>query len=190
MSATSLAERENLRCGVFIPPWSLPLALSPTTAIRREIDFVEFLDRVGYDEAWIGEHHSGGMEIISSPELFIAAAAERTSRIRLGPGVISLPFHNPLITAVSLGTVTAFTENMTAGRGWVAVATVMLAARRPVGVLAACLLFGAAEAWGFRLQGLGLPQQLTDAAPYLVTLVVLLLVRLRRRRGALSVTAS
>jgi simple sugar transport system permease protein len=92
---------------------------------------------------------------------------------------------------LSLGTVTAFTENMTAGRGWVAVAAVMLAAGRPVGVLAACLLFGAAEAWGFRLQGLGLPQQLTDAAPYLVTLVVLLLVRLRRRRrGAASVTAS
>ncbi len=86
---------------------------------------------------------------------------------------------------LSLGAVTAFTENMTAGRGWVAVAAVMLAAGRPVGVLAACLLFGAAEAWGFRLQGLGLPQQLTDAAPYLVTLVVLLLVRLRgRRRGA------
>ncbi|WP_433297021.1 LLM class flavin-dependent oxidoreductase [Pseudonocardia sp. CA-142604] len=90
---------EDLRCGVFIPPWSLPLTLSPTAAIRREIEFVEFLDRIGYDEAWIGEHHSGGMEIIASPELLIAAAAERTSRIRLGTGVISLPFHNPLMTA-------------------------------------------------------------------------------------------
>ncbi|WP_051341817.1 LLM class flavin-dependent oxidoreductase [Pseudonocardia spinosispora] len=91
--------RENLRAGVFMPPWSLPLGLSPTTAIHRELDFVDFLDRVGYDEAWIGEHHSGGMEIIASPELFIAAAIERTERIRLGTGVISLPYHNPLMTA-------------------------------------------------------------------------------------------
>ena len=83
---------------------------------------------------------------------------------------------------LSLGNVTAFTENMTAGRGWVAVAAVMLAANRPLVVLGACLLFGAAEAWGFRLQGLGLPQQLTDAAPYLVTLVVLVASRLRLRR--------
>ncbi|MGY1740526.1 MULTISPECIES: ABC transporter permease [unclassified Blastococcus] len=83
---------------------------------------------------------------------------------------------------LSLGTVTAFTENMTAGRGWVAVAAVMLAVNRPLWVLGACLLFGAAEAWGFRLQGLGLPQQLTDAAPYLVTLVVLVLSRVRVRR--------
>ncbi|WP_369053303.1 ABC transporter permease [Kineococcus terrestris] len=87
---------------------------------------------------------------------------------------------------LALGNVTAFTENMTAGRGWVAVAAVMLAVNRPVGVLLACLLFGAAEAWGFRLQGIGLPQQLTDAAPYLVTLVVLVVVRARRssRQGA------
>jgi limonene 1,2-monooxygenase len=99
MSATLAAAPENLRCGVFMPPWSLPLDLSPTTAIRREIEFVEFLDQVGYDEAWIGEHHSGGMEIIASPELFIAAAVERTERIRLGTGVISLPYHHPLTTA-------------------------------------------------------------------------------------------
>ena len=83
---------------------------------------------------------------------------------------------------LSLGNVTAFTENMTAGRGWVAVAAVMLAANRPLLVLGACLLFGAAEAWGFRLQGVGLPQQLTDAAPYLVTLVVLVASRVRVRR--------
>lgn len=83
---------------------------------------------------------------------------------------------------LALGNVTAFTEGMTAGRGWVAVAAVMLAANRPLWVLGACLLFGAAEAWGFRLQGLGLPAQLTDAAPYLVTLVVLVVSRVRVRR--------
>ncbi|MFE4666265.1 LLM class flavin-dependent oxidoreductase [Streptomyces sp. NPDC056716] len=85
--------------GVFTPPWLLPLTSDPTLAIRREIDLIEFLDRLGYDEAWIGEHHSGGMEIIGSPELIVAAAAERTRRIRLGTGVISLPFHHPLTVA-------------------------------------------------------------------------------------------
>ncbi len=60
---------------------------------------MEFLDRLGYDEAWIGEHHSGGFEIIASPELFIAAAAARTKRIKLGTGVVSLPYHNPLMVA-------------------------------------------------------------------------------------------
>jgi simple sugar transport system permease protein len=84
---------------------------------------------------------------------------------------------------LSLGNVTLFNEGMSAGRGWIAVAAVLLTGARPGWVLAACLVFGAAEAWGFRLQGAGLPQQLTDAAPYLVTLVVLIATRIRVRRA-------
>lgn len=72
---------------------------NPTLAIRRDFDLIEWLDQLGFDEAWIGEHHSSGWEIISSPELFIAGVAERTERIRLGTGVISLPYHNPLMVA-------------------------------------------------------------------------------------------
>jgi limonene 1,2-monooxygenase len=63
------------------------------------MELIEHLDRLGYEEAWIGEHHSAGFEIISSPELFIAAVAERTKRIKLGTGVVSLPYHNPLMAA-------------------------------------------------------------------------------------------
>ncbi|ARJ05192.1 ABC transporter permease [Humibacter sp. BT305] len=87
---------------------------------------------------------------------------------------------------LSLGNVTVFTENMTAGRGWIAVAAVMLVSSRPLWLPLACLGFGAAEALGFRLQGIGAPQQLTDAAPYAITLVVLVLTRIRftRRRDA------
>ncbi|HTO05623.1 MAG TPA: LLM class flavin-dependent oxidoreductase [Myxococcota bacterium] len=87
-----------LRNGIFLAPFH-PVDEDPTLALRRDLELVEFLDRVGYDEAWIGEHHSAGYEIIASPELFIAAAAERTQRIRLGTGVISLPYHNPLMVA-------------------------------------------------------------------------------------------
>ncbi len=55
---------------------------------RATCELVEHLDQLGYDEAWIGEHHSAGYEIIASPEIFIAAAAERTKHIRLGTGVV------------------------------------------------------------------------------------------------------
>src|SRR5919205_2507398 len=56
-------------------------------------------DRLNYHEAWVGEHHSGGFEVIACPEMFIAAAAERTRHIRLGTGVVSLPYHNPFVLA-------------------------------------------------------------------------------------------
>src|SRR4030095_1859784 len=88
----------RLRAGIFLAPFH-PLDEDPTEALHRDLELVRFLDRVGYDEAWIGEHHSGGYEIIASPEVFIAAAAERTQRIKLGTGVVSLPYHNPLTAA-------------------------------------------------------------------------------------------
>lgn len=67
--------------------------------LQRDLELLEWLDQLGFDEAWIGEHHSAGYETISSPELFIAAAAERTKRLRFGTGVVSLPYHNPLMVA-------------------------------------------------------------------------------------------
>lgn len=88
----------RLRFGIFLAPFH-PVRENPTTALRRDFELVEWLDELGYDEAWIGEHHSAGMEIIASPEVFIAAAAERTRRIRLGTGVSSLPYHHPLMLA-------------------------------------------------------------------------------------------
>ena len=87
-----------LRNGIFLAPFH-PVDEDPTLCIQRDLELIEHLDRLGYDEAWIGEHHSAGYEIIASPELFIAAAAERTKRIRLGTGVVSLPYHNPLMVA-------------------------------------------------------------------------------------------
>lgn len=95
---SDLASSLPLRAGVFLAPFH-PVHEDPTLAIRRDIALMEHLDELGFDEAWIGEHHSAGYEIIASPELFIAAAAERTRRIRLGTGVVSLPYHNPLMAA-------------------------------------------------------------------------------------------
>lgn len=84
--------------GAFVAPFHDP-AGNPTLQLRRDLDLVEHLDRLGYDEVWLGEHHSGAYEISASPEVMIAAAAERTRRIRLGTGVNSLPYHNPYVLA-------------------------------------------------------------------------------------------
>ncbi|MFP3914602.1 MAG: ABC transporter permease [Actinomycetota bacterium] len=83
---------------------------------------------------------------------------------------------------LSLGNVGVFAENMSSGRGWIAVVAVLLGRAHPFGVLAASLLFGFAEAFGFRLQGQGLPVQITDALPFVVTLAALVIARERFTR--------
>jgi limonene 1,2-monooxygenase len=88
----------GLRFGIFLAPFHR-VGDNPTLAIARDLELIEWLDWLGYDEAWIGEHHSAGWEIIASPEIFIAAAAERTKHIRLGSGVTSLPYHHPFLVA-------------------------------------------------------------------------------------------
>lgn len=87
---------------------------------------------------------------------------------------------------LSLGSLTLFSENMTAGRGWIAVAAVMLGRARPLAVAASCVLFGLSDALGLRLQGEGLPNQITDSAPYVVTLAALLIAGVRQRRAGVS----
>src|SRR6185312_7606137 len=89
---------KHIRLGVFAPPHH-PNNENPTLAMQRDFQLVEWLEELGYSEFWLGEHHSGGMQIYGSPALFIAAAAERTTRIKLGAAVISLPYHNPLMVA-------------------------------------------------------------------------------------------
>jgi len=87
-----------LKFGIFLAPFH-PVGQNPTLALERDLDLVAYLDSLGFDEAWVGEHHSAGYEIIASPEVFIAAAAQRTRHMRLGTGVSSLPYHQPLMLA-------------------------------------------------------------------------------------------
>ncbi len=100
-----------LRFGIFLAPFHSPDE-NPTLALERDLDLVTHIDKLGYNEAWIGEHHSGGFEIIASPEVFIAFAAERTKNIRLGTGVSSLAYHHPLINADRINQL----DHMTRGR--------------------------------------------------------------------------
>ena len=88
----------RMKFGIFLAPFHR-LGENPTLAIERDFKLIELLDELGYDEAWIGEHHSAGWETIASPEVFISAAAMRTRHIKLGTGVVSLPYHHPLMVA-------------------------------------------------------------------------------------------
>ena len=91
----------DMKFGAFLAPHH-PIGEHPTLQLRSDLDLVEHMDRLGFDEFWCGEHHSTGWETIASPEIFLAAAAERTHRIRLGTGVVSLPYHHPFMVAQRL----------------------------------------------------------------------------------------
>ena len=95
---TNMALPERMKFGIFMGPFHR-VGENPTLALDRDLELVQWLDFLGYDEAWIGEHHSAGWETISSPEIFIGVAADRTKHIKLGTGVISLPYHHPFMVA-------------------------------------------------------------------------------------------
>src|SRR4029077_9432883 len=82
-----------------LPPPAPRVGENPTRGMARDMRLVEWIDALGYDEAWVGEHHSAGWETIASPEVFIGVAASRTRQIKLGTGVVSLPYHHPMMVA-------------------------------------------------------------------------------------------
>jgi len=88
----------RLGFGVFLAPHH-PIGEHPMLQLERDLELATLIDGLGYDEFWVGEHHSGGWETIASPEMFLAAAAQRTHRIRLGTGVVSIPYHHPFTVA-------------------------------------------------------------------------------------------
>ena len=108
---TTLDAADDLKFGIFLAPFH-PVGQNPTLALERDLQLIEHLDPLGFDEAWFGEHHSAGYEIIASPEVFIAAAAQRTRHIRLGTGVSSLPYHHPFMLADRL----VLLDHLTRGR--------------------------------------------------------------------------
>src|SRR3954463_11415911 len=102
---------DRLRFGTFLAPFP-PAGENPTLALQRDLELVEHLDRCGYDEAWIGEHHSAGTEIIASPEIFIAAAARGPPTNKLGQGGAFVPLPNPLWVAERM----VLLDHLTRGR--------------------------------------------------------------------------
>jgi len=101
-----------LKFGVFHSPWHEPGKGDPSLQLRQDLELVEHLDRLGFDEYWVGEHHSGGYELTPAPDTFVALAAERTKHIKLGVSVVSVPYHHPLITADRM----TYVDHITRGR--------------------------------------------------------------------------
>lgn len=101
----------SIKFGTFLAPHH-PIGESPTLQFQRDLDLAAHLDRLGYDEFWCGEHHSTGWEMIASPEMFLVAAGQRTHTIKLGTGVVSLPYHHPFNVAQRIVQL----DHMTRGR--------------------------------------------------------------------------
>jgi limonene 1,2-monooxygenase len=103
---------DRMRFGIFLTPFHLPNTQSVNWALRRDVELVKHYDKLGFDEVWFGEHHSCGCEIIGDPITMIAHCAPQTERIKLGTGVLSLPYHNPLWIAERM----VFVDHLTRGR--------------------------------------------------------------------------
>lgn len=84
--------------GCFLPPLHYP-TINPYLALQQDIELCGLVEDLGFDEIWLGEHHSSGWSILSSPDLLIAAMARETRRIRFATGVIPLPYHHPVHVA-------------------------------------------------------------------------------------------
>ena len=118
---------QRLRFGIFLAPFHKP-GINPTLALQSDLDLIRWLDRCGYDEAWLGEHHSAGTELSASPEIMIATAAERTRHIKLGTGVISVSYHNPLWVAERI----VLLDHLTRGRAMLGLGPGSLPLRRAI----------------------------------------------------------
>lgn len=107
---------QRMKFGIFLAPFH-PVGENPTVSFERNLELIRWLDDLDYDEVWVGEHHSGGWETIASPEMFLVAAAERTKHIKLGTGVLSLPYHHPFMVAQRMVQL----DHMTRGRAMLGV---------------------------------------------------------------------
>src|SRR3989449_9232314 len=75
---------KGMKFGIFLAPFHR-LGENPTLAMSRDMELIEWLDWLGYDEGWGGEHHPARWGLIGSPGNFIAPAAQGTRHIRVGP---------------------------------------------------------------------------------------------------------
>ncbi len=100
-----------MRFGLFVMPEPFPWS-NWTLSYDLKLDEIALADRLGYDEVWVGEHHTGAYENIPAPDIFLAKASAVSHRIALGTGTINLPYHDPFLVAERL----AFLDHLTHGR--------------------------------------------------------------------------
>lgn len=121
------------------------------------------------------------------PQAAISAGL-KADRIQMCAVVLSGAIGGLAGAHLSLGYSAMFVENMVNGRGFMGVAAMLFGGGNPLCTLIGCLLFGAADSLGARLQTRGLPSQFMQAIPYIATVVVLTAAaarsKLARRRTA------
>jgi limonene 1,2-monooxygenase len=100
-----------MRFGIFSMPEHFPWD-NQKLSFARDLREMVLAEELGFDEYWIGEHHSGWYENVPVPEYMIAKASALTHRIQLAPGVVNLPYHDPFQVAERL----AFLDQLTDGR--------------------------------------------------------------------------
>jgi limonene 1,2-monooxygenase len=100
-----------MKFSIFMMPLHYPTE-NPSLAFDRDISLIHYAEELGFDEFFIGEHHSGGWETMPAPEMALAKASALAHRIRLGTSVISAPFHHPFHIAERM----AFLDHLTRGR--------------------------------------------------------------------------
>lgn len=86
-------------------------------------------------------------------------------------------------TALSLGYMKLFTENMSGGRGWISLAIIILTKGQPVGIFLIALAFGLFEGIGLSLQGFGVPNEFTSMLPYVTTIFALYIFSIREKKS-------
>jgi limonene 1,2-monooxygenase len=100
-----------MKFGLFLMPEPFPWS-NWTLSYDLKLEEIVYAERFGYDEVWVGEHHTGAYENIPAPDIFLAKASALTHRIALGTGTINLPYHDPFMVAERM----AFLDHLTHGR--------------------------------------------------------------------------
>jgi len=102
---------KSIQSGVFIMPFHDP-AKPLAQSFDEDLELIIRADQLGFDEFWIGEHHTMKFEPIVMPEIFIGRALGETQNIRLGPAPVCLQQHHPAQVASRL----AFLDHLAKGR--------------------------------------------------------------------------
>lgn len=100
-----------LRLGMFVMPIHNP-AKPLAQCIDEDLELAVLCEELGFDDFWVGEHHSSSVENIVMPEIFLAKVLGLTSRIRIGPAPVCLQYHHPVHVAGRL----AFLDHLSHGR--------------------------------------------------------------------------
>lgn len=176
---------------IAIPSWKIPI-LDHIPILGKIISGYPLLVYVSFLLAIIVDiivfHTSFGLRLRATGE-------EEEATRSLGINPLTLKLYSAILSGIfcgiagaflSLGYINLFSENMSNGRGWIALAIIILVKSKPMGILVLSLLFGFFEAFGIVLQNSPIPPQFTSMVPYIATLFALYAYTKQRKRKELK----